>query len=69
MGGRSRIRMTSSAVFTGDPDVLHAGEGNAMLEPLLGARSLLLLDGADHMAERKPLLPPSTASACRPTAS
>jgi cytochrome P450 family 135 len=44
-------------VFTGDPAVLHAGEGNAVLRPLLGARSVLLLDGAEHMAERKALLP------------
>ena len=46
------------AVFTGDPNVLHAGEGNAILKPLLGARSVLLLDGAEHMRERKTLLPP-----------
>jgi cytochrome P450 len=45
-------------VFTGDPQVLHAGEGNIVLKPLLGPRSVLLLDGADHMAERKALLPP-----------
>jgi cytochrome P450 family 135 len=45
-------------VFTGDPDVLHAGEGNQVLRPLLGPRSVLLLDGPDHMAERKALLPP-----------
>jgi cytochrome P450 family 135 len=45
-------------VFTGDPNVLHAGEGNAILRPLLGARSVLLLDGPEHMRERKTLLPP-----------
>src|SRR3954464_10247310 len=45
-------------VFTGDPNVLHAGEGNVILKPLLGARSLLLLDGPEHMAERKTLLAP-----------
>ena len=45
-------------VFTGDPNVLHAGEGNAILRPLLGERSVLLLDGPDHMRERKTLLPP-----------
>src|SRR3954463_14038209 len=45
-------------VFTGDPDVLHAGEGNVVLKPLLGPRSVLLLDGKAHMAERKALLPP-----------
>jgi cytochrome P450 len=45
-------------VFTGDPNVFHAGEGNAILRPLLGARSVLLLDGPEHMRERKTLLPP-----------
>jgi cytochrome P450 len=45
-------------VFTGDPNVFHAGEGNAILRPLLGPRSVLLLDGADHLRERKTLLPP-----------
>jgi cytochrome P450 len=45
-------------VFTGDPNVLHAGEGNAVLRPLLGRRSVLLLDGAEHMRDRKALLPP-----------
>jgi cytochrome P450 family 135 len=45
-------------VFTGDPEVLHAGEGNQVLRPLLGPRSVLLLDGAEHMGERKALLPP-----------
>jgi cytochrome P450 len=43
-------------VFTGDPNVFHAGEGNAILKPLLGARSVLLLDGQEHMRERKTLL-------------
>jgi cytochrome P450 len=45
-------------VFTGDPDVLHAGEGNAILKPLLGPKSVLTLDGPEHMAERKAMLPP-----------
>jgi cytochrome P450 len=45
-------------VFTGDPDVFHAGEGNVILRPLLGSNSVLLLDGASHMAQRKLLLPP-----------
>jgi cytochrome P450 family 135 len=45
-------------VFTGDPSLLHAGEGNQVLRPVLGARSVLLLDGAEHMSERKALLPP-----------
>ena len=45
-------------VFTGDPRVLHAGEANAILRPMLGPRSVLLLDDAEHMAQRKLLLPP-----------
>ncbi len=46
------------AVFTGDPDLLHAGEANRVLLPILGAHSLLLLDGSEHMAQRKLMLPP-----------
>ena len=53
-------------VFTGDPDVLRAGEANDILRPLLGARSVLLLDGPEHVRQRKLLVPPSTASACSP---
>ncbi len=45
-------------VFTGDPDVLHAGEGNEILLPIVGSRSVLLLDGPTHMQARKRLLPP-----------
>src|SRR3954454_6356810 len=46
------------AVFTGDPDVFHAGEGNAILKPVMGDRSVLLLDGDDHLEQRKRMLPP-----------
>jgi cytochrome P450 len=45
-------------VFTGDPRVFHAGEGNRLLEPLLGPHSLLVLDEEPHMSHRKLLLPP-----------
>src|SRR2546423_14981841 len=45
-------------VFKAGPDVLDAGSGNRPIEILLGSRSLLLLDGADHMRQRKPMLPP-----------
>jgi cytochrome P450 family 135 len=31
---------------------------NLLLEPIVGARSLLLLEGADHLAHRKLMLPP-----------
>jgi cytochrome P450 family 135 len=45
-------------VFTGDPALLHAGEANRILLPVVGPHSLLLLDEAEHMADRKLLLPP-----------
>jgi cytochrome P450 family 135 len=45
-------------VFRGSPDQLRAGEANAVLEPVLGPRSVLLLDGAAHLRERKLMLPP-----------
>ncbi len=45
-------------VFTGDPRLLHAGEANRILGPVVGDQSVLLLDEAPHMRERKLLLPP-----------
>jgi cytochrome P450 len=45
-------------VFTGDPGVYHAGEGNTILLPLVGDQSVLLLDDEAHMNQRKLLLPP-----------
>jgi cytochrome P450 len=46
-------------VFTGAPSVFHAGEANAtVLEPALGPNSVLTLDDAAHMRQRKLLLPP-----------
>ena len=45
-------------VFRAPPDRLRAGEANALLGPALGQRSVLLLDGAEHMRQRKLLLPP-----------
>jgi cytochrome P450 family 135 len=45
-------------VFTGDPEVFHAGEANVILRPSLGKHSVLLLDDAQHMRQRKMLLPP-----------
>jgi cytochrome P450 len=45
-------------VFTGDPGVFHAGEANEILLPLVGDNSVLLLDDAAHMQQRKLLLPP-----------
>ena len=45
-------------VFRGSPDRLRAGEANAVLGPVVGERSVLLLDGAEHLRHRKLLLPP-----------
>jgi len=45
-------------VFSGDPDVLRAGEGNIVLAPVLGSGSVLLLDGAEHLRHRRMMLPP-----------
>jgi cytochrome P450 family 135 len=44
-------------VFTGDPRLLHAGEANIVLLPVLGQQSVLLLDEPAHMAQRKLMLP------------
>ena len=46
------------AVFTGPPDVLRAGESNAPLSALVGDRSVLVLDGPEHLRQRRLLLPP-----------
>jgi cytochrome P450 len=45
-------------VFTGDVRVFHAGDANAMLEPVLGRRSVLLLDEEEHLRQRRLLLAP-----------
>src|SRR5262245_38602574 len=44
-------------VFTGDPKVFHAGEGNEILATVLGRNSLLVLDEERHMSQRRLLLP------------
>jgi cytochrome P450 family 135 len=47
------------AIFTSDPETFQVGTGgNALLEPLVGSSSLLTLDGAPHMRQRRLLLPP-----------
>jgi cytochrome P450 len=44
-------------VFQASNDQLHAGEANALLGPVLGERSVLLLDGAEHLRHRRLMLP------------
>jgi cytochrome P450 len=45
-------------VFTGDPKIFHAGEGNQVLKPILGDNSVLVLDEKQHISQRRLLLPP-----------
>jgi len=47
------------AVFGGDNDVLRAGEGAiaAILEPLFGPHSVGVLDGPEHLRQRKLIMP------------
>lgn len=44
-------------VFTSDSEVFAAGEANAALSPVLGRHSLIVLDGARHLRQRKLMLP------------
>ena len=52
-------------IFTGDPEVFRAGEANQFMEPIVGPRSVLLLDGGDHLRMRKLMLPPFHGAASR----
>jgi cytochrome P450 len=45
-------------VFQGSPGQLHAGEANALLGPIVGMRSVLLLDEGEHLRHRRLMLPP-----------
>jgi cytochrome P450 family 135 len=44
-------------VFSGSPAVFHGGEGNAIVEPIIGSRSVMLKDEEDHTRARKLLMP------------
>ncbi len=50
-------------LFTGDQSDLHAGEANAPLAAVLGDHSVLVLDGPEHLRQRRLLLPPFQGSA------
>jgi cytochrome P450 len=52
-------------IFAGDPEVFHAGKGNAILGPVMGEHSLLLQDGAEHKRARKLLMPAFNGHALR----
>jgi cytochrome P450 len=44
-------------IFTGDGSTFQAGRANEVLEPVLGPRSVLLLDEEAHLHQRRLLLP------------
>jgi cytochrome P450 len=44
-------------IFTAPPDVLHPGEGAGILAPIVGTQSVILLDEAAHLGQRRLMLP------------
>ena len=52
-------------IFAGDPEIFHAGKGNAILGPIMGEHSLLLQDSAEHKRARKLLMPAFNGAALR----
>jgi cytochrome P450 len=44
-------------VFAAPPDVLRGGQSSAILEPFAGPSSILVLDGEEHLRQRRLLLP------------
>ncbi|MBI5309519.1 MAG: cytochrome P450 [Actinobacteria bacterium] len=48
-----------------DHDRAYAGEASKVMGPVLGPHSVLLLDGGEHMRQRKLLLPPFHGEALR----
>ncbi len=69
-GGRFTVRLPLSPpfvmlsdpdeiqqVFTAPADVLHPGSGASVLAPVVGQNSVILLDGAAHMEQRRLMLP------------
>jgi cytochrome P450 len=45
-------------VFTASPEIAPSATGNSPIRPVMGERSVLVLTGAEHMRQRKLLLPP-----------
>ncbi|MCT7952517.1 cytochrome P450 [Ancylothrix sp. C2] len=45
-------------LFTADPKQFDTGRGNEILRPLVGDKSLFLMDGEKHRRERQLLMPP-----------
>jgi len=49
---------SAAEVFQGPPEQLNMGDINGLFRRVLGRNSLLVLDGDEHMRQRKLLLPP-----------
>lgn len=68
-GGRPLVMFTRpdhiKEIFAGDPEVFHAGKGNAILGPVMGEHSLLLQDSTEHKRARKLLMPAFNGHALR----
>jgi len=68
-GGRPLVLFTrpehAKEIFAGDPEVFHAGKGNAILGPVMGEHSLLLQDGREHKRARSLLMPAFNGHALR----
>ena len=68
-GGRPLVLFTrpehAKEIFAGDPEIFHAGKGNAILGPIMGEHSLLLQDGAEHKRARALLMPAFNGHALR----
>ena len=68
-GGRPLVLFTrpehAREIFAGDPEVFHAGKGNAILGPIMGEHSLLLQDAGEHQRARKLLMPAFNGHALR----
>jgi cytochrome P450 len=68
-GGRPLVLFTrpehAKEIFAGDPEVFHAGKGNAILGPIMGEHSLLLQDGREHKRARSLLMPAFNGHALR----
>src|SRR3954468_2371751 len=45
-------------IFTAEPGSLRGGESSSILEPFAGPSSILLLDGDEHLRQRRLMLPP-----------
>ncbi|MEO6605128.1 MAG: cytochrome P450 [Aeromicrobium sp.] len=52
-------------IFAADPSQFHAGKGNEILKPVMGAHSLLITDDMEHQRGRKLLMPAFTGPSMR----